>query len=517
MKKLKLRIEELFSVIEDTNNFKFDDYAPVELTAPVIKVKDEYGEWVGVSHMVTKSDVIRELTFKSGKKSKTAIDHLYYNGQECVLASSLVVGNNFINVDGGLEIIVGIEDFGEARVYDMTVESDTHLYQTSNGLIHHNTSFARNYAKIVGLPIIIVEAPHITEEHIVNIPFMIIKGDQVKKDNAAMEIAKSEDGLQKFEVVQAESNLVTKIRNMKSSKLGERQHLMNIVKEQGLRDVWKSYRELINNVRSSYHCLLFLDEFYRVDNVKIRNMLRNILNGRIGNDKIPKGTFIFYASNMNDEGVSEIPMNHEFMKMVFEAPDKEQWFNYILTKYEDNTDKDHPSVKLQKPVFNKFYETFSTEDLNHGDEDSEVRNSPRRWEQLLLFINHNLPVSNVKEAKILMANVEVNFRNYLTGDTSNLFPKVKKMMIELVKETSGVDFDGSSHEADEWKDTMKQQISTKIEMDSDSKNGKEARKYVPVVSGEPGVGKCLRGNQEIVVDVDDDLYNKIIEIRKRNS
>lgn len=350
------------------------------------------------------------------------------------------------------------------------------------------TSFSRNIAKILGVPLIIIEAPHITEEHIVNIPFMILKNDSLTKDSAVLEID-SAPGMQAFEIVQAESNLVSKIKGMGTSKLDDRQHLMNIAKDQGLRDVYKQYRELINKVRGSYNCLLFLDEFYRVDSVKIRNILRNILNGRIGNDKIPSGTFIFYASNLNDAGVSEIPMNHEFMKMEFQAPDKDQWFNYVLTKYEENENKDHPAVKLQEPVFNKFYQTFSSEDLNFKDEDNEVRSSPRRWEQLLLYVNQNLPVANVKEAKVLMANIEVNFRNYLNGNTSSLYPKVKQMMIELVKETSNVDFDGSSHPADEWKDTMQQQIATKIAMDSESKNGKEARKYVPVVSGEPGVGK----------------------------
>ena len=209
-------------------------------------------------------------------------------------------------------------------------------------------------------------------------------------------------------------------------------------------------------------------------------------------------------------------MNNDFAEMEFNAPDKEQWFDYVLKKYEENENKEFPNIKLNEKVFNKLYDVLAGEDLSYDDDNSEVRTSPRRWEQLLLYINANLPVSNVKEAKILMSNVEVNFRNYIEGDVSDLFPKVQKMMIELVKETSGFDFDGSSHPQTEWKDVLEQQIATKIKMDSDSENtDKEARKYVPIVSGEPGIGKCLRGNQKILVDVNEALLNKIMEIRER--
>ncbi len=156
--------------------------------------------------------------------------------------------------------------------------------------------------------------------------------------------------------------------------------------------------------------------------------------------------------------------------------------------------------------------------MSYDDNDTDVRTSPRRWEQLMLYVNANLPVNNVKEARVLMSNVEVNFRNYIEGKVSNLYPKVQKMIIELIKETSGIEFDGATHPQTEWKDVLEQQLATKIAMDGASHDtNKEARKYVPIVSGEPGIGKCLRGNQEILVDVDEELYNKIVENRKMKS
>lgn len=359
------------------------------------------------------------------------------------------------------------------------------------------TSFIRNFAKLLGIPLITVEAPHITEEHIINIPFMILKGDQVTKDSAVIQTAgtsKLDDIGQSFEIVQAESNLVTKIKTMKSLKLKDEQHLASVAKDKNLRGVYATNRRLINTVREEYYCILFLDEYYRNNNMKIRNILRNILNGRIGNDKIPKGTFIVYASNLNDEGVEDIPMNNDFAEMEFKAPDKEQWFDYILKKYEQNENKEFAHIKLDHRIYNKFYNTLNQTDLSYDDDSVEVRTSPRRWEQFLLYINANLPVANIRDARILMSNVEVNFRNYIEGSVSNLFPKVKKMIMELIKETSNIDYDGSTHPQTEWKDVLQQQLETKIKMDSMSSGDKEARTYVPIVSGEPGIGKTAHMN-----------------------
>jgi hypothetical protein len=381
------------------------------------------------------------------------------------------------------------------------------------------TSFIRGFSKLLGLPLITIEAPHITEEHIINIPFMIMVGDKISSDSAVVTTSQDSSGLndltsQKFEIVQSESNLVTKLKSMKSLKLTTEELITNLKKDRTIRDGYTNNKALITNVRESYNCILFLDEYFRNDNMKIRNILRNILNGQIGNDKIPPGVFIVYASNLSDDGVEDIPMNNDFVEMEFKSPDKEQWFDYFLKKYEKNISKEFPSIKLNPQVFNTFYDNLTAEDLSYDDKSVEVRSSPRRWEQLLLYINANLPVANFREASILMTNVELNFKNYTNGAVSDLYPKIKKIMVDLIKQTSKIDFDGSTHPQTEWRDVLEQQLLTKIKMDGDSEStAKEARKYVPIISGEPGIGKCLRGNQEIIVEIDEVLYKTILEIR----
>jgi ATP-dependent Lon protease len=45
------------------------------------------------------------------------------------------------------------------------------------------TSFVRDFAEILGLKLITVEKPHLVEEHIINIPFIVFdKGSESKKD-----------------------------------------------------------------------------------------------------------------------------------------------------------------------------------------------------------------------------------------------------------------------------------------------------------------------------------------------
>lgn len=366
------------------------------------------------------------------------------------------------------------------------------------------TSFIRTFAKLLGLPLITIEAPHISEEHIINIPFMIVVDDKVKKDNASLETAGSLTQGKDFEIVQSESNLVTKLKSVKTMKLKGSGYAKAIMSDKILKRLYLNYRHLIEKVRSSYDSILFLDEYYRNDNPKIRNILRNILNGRIGNDKIPKGTFIVYASNIDDEGVDDIPLNNDFAEIEFKAPEKDGWFDYILTKYveNDNAKEKYPGVDLKPEVFNKFYEVLQQEDLSFEDDDSEVRTSARRLEQLMLFVNASLPVKSVEEGQALLKNVEVNFRNYLDGNLSKLYPKYKKAVEELIEETSGITVTKPLPDT-EWRDILKQQLEVKLKLDanSDPKNGiPEVRQYVPVISGEPGIGKTAQA-----FDVADEL------------
>ena len=353
------------------------------------------------------------------------------------------------------------------------------------------TSFIRFFSLLTGIELITIEAPHITEEHIINIPFIVFDPVTKSEKNASTEFETSE-----YNVVLSDSHLFSSINAVR--KIPDDKFLQSIYKAPA--DVIKVFEELggdkdtipedIQEARDKFKVVLFLDEYFRQTSPKIRNMLRGILNGKIGSHDIPPDAFIIYASNIHDEGVDDIPLNNDFHEIEFAAPNKDDWFAYIVAKFE----KDQ-KVKLDQRVIQKFYDLLEEEDLNHNDMNHEVRTSPRRWEQLLLYINASLPVEDAKDAKSLLTNVKANFKNYLSGEKSSLAEKVLDAVAQLIKETSNLDIASTDeNDAEEWQDTLEHQIKQKMKLG-------EHRKYIPIVSGLPGIGKTTHATT-IAKDLD---------------
>ena len=353
------------------------------------------------------------------------------------------------------------------------------------------TSFIRFFSLLTGIELITIEAPHITEEHIINIPFIVYDPVTKREENGATDFNVSD-----FKVVLSDSNLYSKLKAIR--KIPDDQYLKSIYRAPS--DVIKVFEELggdaktipedIAEVREKTKVILFLDEYFRQTSPKIRNMLRGILNNKIGSHDIPNDAYIVYASNINDEGVEDIPLNNDFHEIEFAAPNKDDWFAWLVAKFE----KDE-KVKLNPQIIKKFYNILEEEELNHNDMNHEVRTSPRRWEQVLLYVNSSLPVENEKEAKSLLTNIKANFKNYMTGEKSVLATKVLDAVAELIKETSNIDI--SSHEEnsdEEWQDTLEHQIKQKMKLG-------EHRKYIPIISGAPGIGKTTHATK-IAKDLD---------------
>ena len=353
------------------------------------------------------------------------------------------------------------------------------------------TSFIRFFSLLTGIELITIEAPHITEEHIINIPFIVY--DPITKSEKA---ATTEFETSEYKIVLSDSHLFSSIKSVR--KVPDDQFLQAIYRSPA--DVIKVFEELggdkdtipddIQEARDNFKVVLFLDEYFRQTSPKIRNMLRGILNGKIGSHDIPPDAFIIYASNIHDEGVEDIPLNNDFHEIEFAAPNKDDWFSYLVSKFE----KDQ-KVKLDPRVIQKFYDLLEEEDLNHNDMNHEVRTSPRRWEQMLLYINAGLPVEDAKDAKSLLTNVKANFKNYLSGEKSGLADKVLDAVAQLIKETSDLDVSSTDeNDAEEWQDTLEHQIKQKMKLG-------EHRKYIPIISGLPGIGKTTHATT-IAKDLD---------------
>lgn len=99
--------------------------------------------------LIKKRDKIRTINFDSGIKLKVADKHkISTDGIKCVMTSELELGDA-IYKSNGQSIIVTKNDVSNEKefVYDMEVDSNTHLYQDANGIIHHNTELGKALAE----------------------------------------------------------------------------------------------------------------------------------------------------------------------------------------------------------------------------------------------------------------------------------------------------------------------------------------------------------------------------------
>ena len=344
------------------------------------------------------------------------------------------------------------------------------------------TSFVKMFATLTGMDLLVIEAPHITEEHIINIPFIVfkdaegtgIKGNQKAKANGAS-------------IVLADSHLYSQIK--RGQKLPDNELLKKIYTSHGqYKNIWEelggtstTIPQDIQDFRSHTDIVLFIDEFFRQPAPRIINMLRGILNGKLGTHHLPSQAYVLYASNLRDEGVTEMSANADFEHVEMEVPNKEEWFSWLVTKYKD-TDN------LNMEVINKFYNLLKQKHLSNHDIDSDVRASPRTWEQVLLYISASLPAKNENDAKSLISNIKSKFTHYKTSLSHEITNDILKAVAELVKETSGFEVGTGGNSSDEWRNTLEHQIAKKMKL------GK-SRTYVPIISGPAGIGKTSEISQ----------------------
>ena len=248
------------------------------------------------------------------------------------------------------------------------------------------------------------------------------------------------------------------------------------------------YDVSVDNGTSTY--MLGGTKHHNTGSARIQNLFRTILNGRIGTTPIPEDVYIIFASNMDnsDGSLDDIPLNHQFNKVNFDKPSKDDFMRYIADRFTNtdvNTGEADDNV-VENPVsdlvYNKFVEVLENEDIGVKDS-KDIRISPRRWEEIIKYINANIPPESKVQAIELLTFLRDNFKDYESGQVSDLYPKYKQMLAELIKESSGYDISKDEPlKADAWRGSLDSQIRTKMKLG-------EQRKYVPIVSGAPGIGK----------------------------
>jgi len=344
------------------------------------------------------------------------------------------------------------------------------------------TTFVKQLGKLMGLPVILVEAPHITEEHLINIPFIVFepmsKTGHVQSTNVTP---------QNFHVQLGQSHLAAELAQKKAIPDATLINLMRSA-DANLKQLWhnmggdeKTIPPEIAEARSHYRVILFLDEYFRQTSANVRNILRGILNGRIGNDRIPAGTYVIYASNLTDVSgtIEDIPLNADFKKMEYKAPTKAEFMNYLTARFEKDT-----GVALKPEVVQAFDEVLTDAHISYDDVNTEIRTSPRRWEQIMLYVNASVPVKSEADAAALMANVKAQFQQ---GEAVSSLHKITEEAVrKIIADTTGGQFaDTKALAPKSWRDILQHQIETKIKLG-------DARTYIPVIAGLPGIGKTAQ-------------------------
>jgi MoxR-like ATPase len=373
------------------------------------------------------------------------------------------------------------------------------------------TSFIRSLADAVGLPLITIEAPHITKEHLINIPFLV-------KDPFVPEGVETN-----WTVDNAESNIVTemiKARGKKKSRFTDAFWMKKIRTSPIIDKAFDQDPNLLQTaqvIRQFFSCIFFVDEFFRTDDPSVQNILRAIINGRVGSDALPDDVYCIYAANMrNDDGsFSKIPSNMQFGGMLnFDMATAEDWgkqyFNVQYTenvamarelkaKVESNTatDEEREMWNASEKTRNLANMTVSInqdlttaitdavgENLGKVTDGKGLRLSPRRLEQIVLSVNAIADgIGSGKYPFLTPENINaflrVQFRDYLSGAVNeDVFKAVSKAVLEKL----GIPQTDKVTHPSNWEDSMKLQLFLKDKLGS-------FRSYPTVVAGEPGIGK----------------------------
>lgn len=366
------------------------------------------------------------------------------------------------------------------------------------------TSYVRKLATLLGVELVLIEVPHLAEEHIVNIPFIVINPSNDKAERIIIdgkEVTEERD----YRIVLAQSNLYSRLK--RSRRIPDKDYINYIYKNKPhMVHARKLYEQMggtrtkvpkaIQFARQHFSKILFLDEYYRKTSNQIRNSLRSIVNGELGLDKLPRHVYPIFASNMNDGDSTEAsPSNERLDPIIMDNPSKDEWFGYLVSEAEAQ------GQPLSTDVINMMYTVIKPEWLSYGDTHKDLRVSPRRWEQLILYLNQSLPPKNKKIARQLLTNLSINFTHFDTGEElSEIKSTIMLAAAKLINDSVAKNcVDRKSKDKDiacykvgadertsksDWLSILRHQVVRKLMLGN-------RRKYVPVLSGLPGIGKTM--------------------------
>lgn len=174
--KMTLTIKQLFDFLQHKYNFILDENQHYILPNDIdIFIPDERNNNIRINALYLKKDNLIKFKFNTNEVLICANNHLIsFNGIDCIKAKDYSVGDIIIKNTGIPITIKAIEILNIDYVYDIEVNSNTHLYSDTQGIIHHNTLLACYIAlelyKSAQIKKIIITRPTVSREDIGHLP-----------------------------------------------------------------------------------------------------------------------------------------------------------------------------------------------------------------------------------------------------------------------------------------------------------------------------------------------------------
>jgi hypothetical protein len=164
MIEVTLEIGKLFDLLSEYEDLDFTPEQEQFFKTPVY-IQNEHSEWIIANAGITKSCIGRMIFFDNGDTIKAADKHLIFNGSQCVHVDTLKNGSCIVKANGDTIKVVDIQPIDDHLYYDLSVDSPTHLYQTSNGIVHHNTELAKLLAESLNYSFFRLDMSEFQEKH----------------------------------------------------------------------------------------------------------------------------------------------------------------------------------------------------------------------------------------------------------------------------------------------------------------------------------------------------------------
>ena len=145
--------EKLFAAIAQLEGHEFKNDKFFNPKKCSVQVLDENSKWTDVKGFVIKEKETVKLSFGLTNVMKVAKNHRIATDKvrPCVFAQDIAVGSIIKKADGSDTVLTALRSGSTETVYDMEVDSPTHLYQTANGIIHHNSEKGKSLVTDVWL------------------------------------------------------------------------------------------------------------------------------------------------------------------------------------------------------------------------------------------------------------------------------------------------------------------------------------------------------------------------------